>query len=235
MEGQWDIVISSLQDIFNSNEELNFDEDKDILNTNVSDLNEKQLNEVLQNLTNHKENVDKSRRVLETILDNLSTVIATENKRKANDPKFKKGRSFWTSPFNESDSITMGGEVAFRLRQRGAEDEWIQCEVTKVIGDGTKFEVRDPEPDENNNPGKTYKATWKDVIMIPSTQSVESLVSYPYGTKVLARYPETTTFYPAEVIGTKRDGRCRLRFEGEEEEGKETEVDRRLVIPFPSK
>jgi len=52
---------------------------------------------------------------------------------------------------------------------------------------------------------------------------------------VLARYPETTTFYPAEVIGTKRDGRCRLRFEGEEEEGKETEVDRRLVLPYPGK
>lgn len=60
-------------------------------------------------------------------------------------------------------------------------------------------------------------------------------MNYPYGTKVLARYPETTTFYPAEVIGTKRDGRCKLKFEGEEEEGKETEVDRRLVVPYPGK
>jgi SAGA-associated factor 29 len=61
------------------------------------------------------------------------------------------------------------------------------------------------------------------------------LISYPTGTKVLARYPETTTFYPAEVVGTKRDGTCKLMFEGEEEEGKETEVERRLVLPYPGK
>lgn len=110
--------------------------------------------------------------------------------------------------------------------------EWIQCEVTKIVSE-IKFEVRDPEPDENNNPGQTYKATWKDVILLPLKSEAASLVNYPYGTKVLARYPETTTFYPAEVIGTKRDGRCRLRFDGEEEEGKETEVERRLVVPYP--
>ncbi len=138
MEGQWDIIISSLQDIFNSNEERNFDENKDFIKTKISGLSEKQLNDALQKLTSHKDNVDKSLRVLETILENLSVVINAEHKRKAADPKFKKGRSFWTSPFNESDSVTMGSEVAFRLRQRGAEDEWIQCEVTKVIGDGTK-------------------------------------------------------------------------------------------------
>jgi len=134
MEGQWDIIISSLQDIFNNNEELNFDEIK----TNVSDLSEKELNEMLGGLASHKDNVDKSRRVLETILENLKTVINSETKKKAADPKFKKGRSFWTSPYNESDSVTMNSEVAFKLRQRGADDEWIQCEVTKVIGDGTK-------------------------------------------------------------------------------------------------
>jgi len=69
----------------------------------------------------------------------------------------------------------------------------------------------------------------------------------PPGTMVLARYPETTTFYKAEVIATKvtplvdvgflrvltlcqRDGTCKLRFEGEEEIGKETDVERRLVL-----
>ncbi|OLL25369.1 SAGA-associated factor 29 [Neolecta irregularis DAH-3] len=56
------------------------------------------------------------------------------------------------------------------------------------------------------------------------------------GTTVLARYPETTTFYRAEFIGMKRDGvSCRLRFEGEEEAGKETEVERRLVIEAPTR
>lgn len=50
--------------------------------------------------------------------------------------------------------------------------------------------------------------------------------------KVLARYPETTTFYPAEIMGYKKDGTCKLRFEGEEEVGKLTEVERKLVLPY---
>jgi len=33
----------------------------------------------------------------------------------------------------------------------------------------------------------------------------------------------------------QRDGTCRLRFEGEEEVGKETEVERRLVLEFGGK
>ncbi|KAH3679764.1 hypothetical protein WICMUC_000730 [Wickerhamomyces mucosus] len=234
MEGQWDSIVSNLQDIFNNNEELSFDRDNQLQIKDLIDLLE--LDEFYQSLINHKENIDKSRRLLDSTIKNLINIINVENKKKTNEFKYKKfGKSYWTSQYNISDNIKIHSEVAFKLRQRGAEDEWIQCEVTKIIGDGTKFEVRDPEPDENNNPGKTFKATWKDIIQIPTGEEAIGLLNYPYGTKVLARYPETTTFYPAEVIGTKRDRRCRLKFEGEEEEGKETEVDRRLVLPFPGK
>jgi SAGA-associated factor 29 len=48
----------------------------------------------------------------------------------------------------------------------------------------------------------------------------------------LAKYPETTTFYPAEVMES-RNGRCMLCFEGEEEIGKLTPVDRVFVLPCP--
>lgn len=234
MDGRWDVVVSSLQEIFNSNEELDFDDKRDYVRSKLETMNESELEHAIEEVTKHKRNVDKSRRALDDILNNLQVLITAEAEKKM-EPKEKKGRSYWTSPFNVSDSIVLYSEVAFKLRQRGTEDEWIQCEVTKIVGDGTKFEVRDPEPDENNNPGKTFKATWKDIIEIPSAEQVQDLVPYPYGTRVLARYPETTTFYPAEVIGTKRDGRCRLKFEGEEEEGKETEVDRRQVLPYPTK
>ncbi|KAH3685644.1 hypothetical protein WICPIJ_003391 [Wickerhamomyces pijperi] len=235
MEGQWDIVISSLQDIFNYNEELEFDKSKTFNAADFSSLTESQLDEKLEQLTKHRDNVDRSRRVLDESIETLTAIIAAELKKKSQEPKQKLGRSFWESPYNVSDTVRIGSDVAFKLRQRGAEEEWIQCEVIKVLGDGTKFEVRDPEPDENNNPGKTFKATWKDIILIPTGHEVELLDNYPSGSIVLARYPETTTFYPAEVIGTKRDRKCRLKFEGEEEEGKETEVDRRLVLPFPGK
>ena len=102
-----------------------------------------------------------------------------------------------------------------------------------------RYEVQDPEPDENGNMIPPFKTTVASLILIPDDSS--GLAPYPNGTEVLARYPETTTFYKAEVISTKvliseftayiqRDGTCKLRFDGEEEFGKETDVDRRLVL-----
>ncbi|KAK9248880.1 SGF29 tudor-like domain-containing protein [Lipomyces tetrasporus] len=168
----------------------------------------------------------------------MSVADSKRKKRKADEtpamesPKnFKKARSGSAAPV---DVPSVGAQVAFRLKkQKGADVEWIQCEITKVMGEGSKirFEVQDPEPDENNNPGQSYKAGPKDIIVI--SDSSTDLPVYPIGTRVLARYPETTTFYKAEVMGTKRDGTCRLKFEGEEEVGKETEVERRLVLEMP--
>ncbi|GMF00034.1 unnamed protein product [[Candida] boidinii] len=173
-------------------------------------------------------NADKespSRLTSEEPLGNLALDTASPSKGKA-------GRSFYTSQFNPSEPVIVGSDVAFKPRQKDA--EWIQCVVTKVLSDnGTRFEVKDPEPDDNLPNGQLFKANWKDIILIPPMSLLKSLPNYPYGTHVLARYPETTTFYPAEVIGFKRDGTCRLKFEGEEEVGKETEVERRHVLPFP--
>ncbi|KAF3912583.1 hypothetical protein ABW21_db0206315 [Orbilia brochopaga] len=64
-----------------------------------------------------------------------------------------------------------------------------------------RYEVQDPEPDELGNHGQIYKALAHQLIPIPSDSS--GLPTYPNGKQVLARYPETTTFYKAEVIGTK--------------------------------
>ncbi|KAA8908029.1 hypothetical protein TRICI_004856 [Trichomonascus ciferrii] len=141
-------------------------------------------------------------------------------------------------PATTSGKPTLGSQVAFHLSKvrNTPEEEWIQCEVTKVYTEGVRYEVQDPEPDENNNPGQSYKAGIRDLILIPNpddTHTINALPHLPPGAQVIARYPETTTFYRAEVIAMKRDGKCRLKFEGEEEEGKETEVERRLVHPLP--
>ncbi|TGZ82970.1 hypothetical protein EX30DRAFT_339219 [Ascodesmis nigricans] len=130
-----------------------------------------------------------------------------------------------------TEVLQLHSDVAYRLpKQKGAEGEWIQCTVIGILGgEGGKrrYEVQDPEPDEAGGHGK-YRALASALIPIPKDSA--GLAPYPNGKQVLARYPETTTFYKAEVIGTKRDGTCRLRFEGEEEVGKETEVERRLVL-----
>jgi SAGA-associated factor 29 len=64
----------------------------------------------------------------------------------------------------------------------------------------SRYEVQDPEPDDAGGHGK-YKAFASALIPIPRDSA--NLPSYPVGKQVLARYPETTTFYRAEVMGTK--------------------------------
>ncbi|AOW05400.1 SGF29 tudor-like domain-domain-containing protein [Yarrowia lipolytica] len=128
----------------------------------------------------------------------------------------------------------VGSQVAFRLRkQRGdEEEEWIQCQVTRVYSDGQRFEVKDPEPDENGNPGQSYKTSIRDIIPLPTDEELRNMPQFTAGSQVLARYPETTTFYRAEVTGTRRD-KYRLKFEGEDDADKETEVSRGLVLNIP--
>lgn len=255
--GYWDIVVSSLQDICNANESLSFDEIFDSYNDNkLRELNEADLEALKEEINDHILNIGTAKRLIATSQQNLQTLIAKAEKAqqqqqtttglrssknqpsgknlkgKKGNPKY--GRLYWVSKYDPLEPIMVGSEVAYKLKNRHFE-EWIQCEVTKILGDGTKYEIRDPEPDENNNPGQTFKANYKEILLIPSKLEVPNLISYSYGTKVLARYPETTTFYPAVVVGQKKDGTVRLKFDGEEEVNKETEVERRLVLPFPER
>jgi SAGA-associated factor 29 len=101
-----------------------------------------------------------------------------------------------------------------------------------VYSDGQRFEVKDPEPDENGNPGQSYKTSIRDIIPLPTDEELRNMPQFTAGSQVLARYPETTTFYRAEVTGTRRD-KYRLKFEGEDDADKETEVSRGLVLNIP--
>jgi SAGA-associated factor 29 len=107
-------------------------------------------------------------------------------------------------PTETSDEIRVGSQVAYHLpKAKQADAEWIQCNVIRITGEAPKFryEVQDPEPDENGNMSQTYKTYSINLILIPDDSS--GLAQLPNGTMVLARYPETTTFYRAEVIATK--------------------------------
>ena len=103
-----------------------------------------------------------------------------------------------------SDEIRVGSQVAYHLpKAKQSDAEWIQCNVIRITGEHPKirYEVQDPEPDEHGNMSQTYKANSTNIILIPDDSS--GLSPLPSGTMVLARYPETTTFYRAEVIATK--------------------------------
>jgi len=93
-----------------------------------------------------------------------------------------------------------------------------------------RYEVQDPEPDESGAPGQIYKTSSAALIAIPLPDA--ALPDYPVGKQVLARYPETTTFYRADVTGLKKDT-YKLRFE--DDQNQEMEVYRRYVLDFSSK
>jgi SAGA-associated factor 29 len=93
------------------------------------------------------------------------------------------------------------------------------------------YDVQDPEPNENGEEGAVFKTTASSLIPIPHAGA--PLPSFPVGKQVLARYPDTTTFYRAEVMGSKKDT-YRLKFEGEEDD-KEMETERRFVLDIPNK
>ncbi|KAI2831286.1 hypothetical protein CBS147343_3855 [Aspergillus niger] len=134
-----------------------------------------------------------------------------------------------------SGHLVVGAEVVFKhnKNKQGVEGEGIQCIIKAISGDGVKkrYDVQDPEPNENGEQGAVYKTTAAALIPIPQIGS--ALPSFSVGKQVLARYPDTTTFYRAEVMGSKKDV-YRLKFEGEEDD-KEMEVDRRFVLDIPGK
>lgn len=102
-----------------------------------------------------------------------------------------------------------------------------QCDVCWCY---YRYEVQDPEPDENGAPGQVYKTTATALIAIPSPDA--ALPEFPPGKAVLARYPETTTFYRAEVTSCKKEV-YKLRFE--DDQNQEMEVGRRFVLDVSSR
>jgi SAGA-associated factor 29 len=135
-----------------------------------------------------------------------------EQKRKRKDApsdiqptKTKKARTYSEVGYaDDSDEIRTGSQVAYHLpKAKQSDAEWIQCVVVRISGEYPKlrYEVQDPEPDENGATSQLYKTTAQSLILIPGDSA--GLAPYPNGTEVLARYPETTTFYKAEVISTK--------------------------------
>jgi SAGA-associated factor 29 len=128
-------------------------------------------------------------------------------------------------------TFALGAEVAFRpkIQGSGEEHDWILGKVTKVIGEGKsrRYDVQDAEPDDPKNPS-TYRSSASSMAKI--TPVGTPLADYEVGKKVLALYPETSTFYRAEVMGTVDNGeRVQLLF-AEEDIGALKYVERRFVL-----
>lgn len=124
-------------------------------------------------------------------------------------------------------------EVAFKRKTPGKpeEQDWILGKVVRVIGEGKsrRYEVEDPFPDTSTSTGPViYKSSASQMVPIPAEGS--PLEDYELGKRVLALYPDTTTFYRAEVKAMLNGGAdVQLLFE-DEAAGELKVVTRRLVL-----
>lgn len=213
----------------------NYDNLKDLPTIDKKDIYDLTIEEIDEKLVTSKDHlklVNGQNVLILKIMNDLSKLKEELTTAKSDNKLTIKGKQYWLSKYSVEKEIEVGDEVAYKPK-KSLDNEWFHCEIIKISNDGIKFEVRDPEPDEFGNKGKIFKCNWKDILIIPKKIG-NKLANFPVGSKVLARYPETTTFYPAIVVGYKRDGTCKLKFDGEEEIDKQTEIPRRFVLPYPT-
>lgn len=128
-----------------------------------------------------------------------------------------------------------GQSVAFKPKANTGEaaSDWILGEVAQVVGEGKsrRYKVLDIEPDDQSKQ-KEYKTSASSMIPITPENQAGTLADWEPQTTVLALYPNTTTFYRAEVHSMDTDGRVNLKFEGENDSSTLQQVERRFVIEF---
>lgn len=138
---------------------------------------------------------------------------------------------------NRKTVFAKGDEVAFKPKTSAANtdgaSDWILCEVATVNGEGKnrRYKVLDSEPDPPGGVKKEYRSTASSMIFITPRDQQAGLKPLSAGKEVLALYPDSTTFYRAEVDGMTETGMVNLKFEGDAPHLLQ-EVERRHVIEY---
>jgi SAGA-associated factor 29 len=132
-------------------------------------------------------------------------------------------------------SFFKGQDVVFKPKPTLTTEstEWMLGKVQQVLGEGKsrRYKVQDADPDLPPGERVEYRTSASSMIPIPAP-GVE-LAELERGKTVLALYPDSTTFYKAEVMGTDAaTGKVSLRFEGEENNVTLQLVDRRFVVEY---
>jgi SAGA-associated factor 29 len=131
--------------------------------------------------------------------------------------------------------FSKGDAVAFKPKVVSGEQtsDWILGEVALVLGEGKsrRYKVLDVEPDDHSKQ-KEYRTSASSMIPITPESQASTLKDWEPGKIVLALYPQTTTFYKAEVDNMGDDGKVNLKFEGENDLELTQQVERRFVIEY---
>ncbi|KAF5019553.1 hypothetical protein F66182_8446 [Fusarium sp. NRRL 66182] len=131
--------------------------------------------------------------------------------------------------------FSKGDAVAFKPKALSNDSlsDWILGEVAQVMGEGKsrRYKVLDIEP-EDQSKQKEYRSSASSMIPITPESQAATLKDWESGKVVLALYPNTTTFYKAEVHSMDSDGKVNLKFEGENDSSTLQQVERRFVIEY---
>ncbi|EFA77732.1 DUF1325 family protein [Heterostelium album PN500] len=99
-----------------------------------------------------------------------------------------------TAAGESSAQIPPGTQVAAKEKS----NNWILAKVGSYNSKTQKYEVIDEDEDES----KKFHVSIKDIIQLPSANSLPP--TFAANTKVLAMFPDTTTFYPAVVVSSQK-------------------------------
>ncbi|KAG6026925.1 hypothetical protein E4U41_001114 [Claviceps citrina] len=130
--------------------------------------------------------------------------------------------------------FSKGDSVAFKPKAGGeGVSDWILGEVLQVLGEGKsrRYKVLDIEPDDQSKQ-REYRTSASSMIPITPESQASTLKDWEAGQVVLALYPNTTTFYKAEVHSMDSQGRVDLKFEGENDSTTLQQVERRFVLEY---
>jgi len=132
-------------------------------------------------------------------------------------------------------SFFKGQDVVFKPKPTTTTEstEWMLGKVQQVLGEGKsrRYKVQDADPDLPPDQRVEYRTSASSMIPIPAAGIEQAPLDK--GKTVLALYPDSTTFYKAEVMGSEAaTGKVSLRFEGEENNVTLQLVDRRFVVEY---
>ncbi|OQR93880.1 hypothetical protein ACHHYP_02117 [Achlya hypogyna] len=131
--------------------------------------------------------------------------------------------------------IAVGSQVAARVAR--SHELWILASVVKQDPKTRLFEVEDEDSGDEDTEGKRHHMVPRDwMIPLPREEQVYEWVSFKWNQKVLAMYPNTTSFYPAVVVIPNPPGSLYVvvRFEDDADEFgycPERKVPFRFVTP----
>lgn len=135
-------------------------------------------------------------------------------------------------------ALERGDQVAAKLNP---DDPWILASIVKYMPQKDKYQVEDEDDDEDEGSSRRssrrrHTVSSQYVVPLPKEHEAES---FRAGDRVIAIYPNTTSFYSSTVVVAPRQSAARVtvKFDDDEDESgtiPEHRIARRYVLSMPS-